>query len=400
MRDTTTSAVAQFSLTLAGHYVYLRRDDTSAHAFDGCYVRSDRLISREGQVVYNQQSSTISLCPSLERSRWELHRGGRLLAFSPHAFTPDTPWSIHSGIGLWYTPSGEVFRLEAIVLSSPVAVPGHEEQAVEGSGSGISLEVQRVVRCCSLYQWGVSAFGQIIPTPKLLNEFGNDVEISSISAGAHFALAADRTGVVYGWGDDTYGELPSSNSVRVAVEGSVSRIEALEGVKAKQVACGDRHALIVTGSGGVLAFGDNRGGQCGVSSSKVEARTTRKPKPVAVDVGQTGVVVACGARHSALVTSEGHLYTWGHSGDGKLIHQRDHYGPRSSMVGEQVDTGWDEEDDEGGTKENRRPPGVAISSRLKTSVVHPRMVYSLSHAKVTLALAAVLVGQVTFRYTL
>ncbi|KAF4711433.1 hypothetical protein FOZ63_002308 [Perkinsus olseni] len=377
-------AVGRAGLALGGQLIYLRRDDSAIHGFDGRYVRSDSLTLSEGLVVYTHtERSNTTLRPSVDQGRWELHRGSRLLASSNDVFNSAAPWSVVAGIGLWYTPTGDVLRLEVIALPGSVASCHHDDDHAAGeSTDGISLDVERVVRCCSLYHWGISALGQITPRPKLLCEFPSDIEISSVAAGGHFGLAMDRTGVVYGWGDSTYGELPSSKSAVAVQDGSVRKIEALEGFKGRQVACGDRHALVATEGGSILAFGDNRAGQCGVSGGKAEGSSTKRPKLLSVDAGKTSVVVACGSRHSALVTTEGHLYTWGHSGDGKLIHAADSYGPGSVMAEEMVGE-WDgEEVEEEGTKENRRPAGVAISSRLKASVAQPRMVYSLSHLKV------------------
>ncbi|KAF4694140.1 Urmylation protein [Perkinsus olseni] len=364
------SAVGGVGLALGGQSVYLRRDDSAIHGFDGRYVRSDSLTLPEGLVVYTHtERSNTTLRPSVEQGRWELHRGSRLLAYSNDVFNSAAPWSVVAGIGLWYTPTGDVLRLEVIALPGSVASCHHDDDhATVESTDGISVEVERVVRS---YR-GRSSCVSSRAIPRSL----------AWQLAAHFGLAVDRTGVVYGWGDSTYGELPSSKPAVAVQDGSVRKIEALEGFKGRQVACGDRHALVVTEGGSILAFGDNRAGQCGVSGGKAEGSSTKRPKLLSLDAGKASVVVACGARHSALVTSEGHLYTWGHSGDGKLIHVADNYGPGSVMAEEMVGE-WDgEEVEEEGTKENRRPPGVAISSRLKASVAQPRMVYSLSHLKV------------------
>ncbi|KAF4699137.1 hypothetical protein FOZ63_002483, partial [Perkinsus olseni] len=107
------SAVGGVGLALAGLLIYLRRDDSAIHGFDGSYVRSDSLTFPEGLVVYTHTDrSNTTLRPSVEQGRWELHRGSRLLACSNDVFNSAAPWSVVGGIGLWYTPTGDVLRLE------------------------------------------------------------------------------------------------------------------------------------------------------------------------------------------------------------------------------------------------------------------------------------------------
>jgi alpha-tubulin suppressor-like RCC1 family protein len=69
-----------------------------------------------------------------------------------------------------------------------------------------------------------------------------------------------------------------------------------------------------------LLFGESRDGQLGTGS--LSAGTAREPVPVP-GLGPAGLVfvnVSLGARHSAAVTADGALYTWGAGHDYQLGH--------------------------------------------------------------------------------
>ncbi|KAF4662686.1 hypothetical protein FOL47_006087 [Perkinsus chesapeaki] len=364
--------VASVGLALVGDSIYLRRDDSESHGLDGRYDRMDGLI--DGTVGYALSGGSgpgTVLVPNMAKGRWEIRRGATMAAFSTDAFNCALPWCMSQSIGLWYRSSGGVFRVEAVVDG----VVSSDGLVGEDTSDGLAIELEGMVRCCLLLHWGLSALGQLLPVPKLLHEFPSDTEIVDIAAGGHFGLAADRTGAVYGWGDGTYGELLSSKGA------AVRRLDALVGFKARQVSCGARHALVVDEQGSVVAFGDNTAGQCGLGSREGHRVKRAKVIPVGGACLHGGGTAACGGRHSALVTAEGRLFTWGHGGDGKLIHVKEKYGPRSGMEEEErVEGGdWEEQEEEGG---NRRPAGVAIRSGLKAAVHRPRMVYALTHLKV------------------
>ena len=76
------------------------------------------------------------------------------------------------------------------------------------------------------------------------------------------------------------------------------------------VSCGEAHALACTAGGRVLAWGRAAEGQLGLGSGPEERGTVLSPEPVS-GLGGGAVAVACGARHSAAVTSDGETFLWG-----------------------------------------------------------------------------------------
>eukprot|EP00512_Aurantiochytrium_limacinum_P014026 CAMPEP_0171573426 /NCGR_PEP_ID=MMETSP0961-20121227/4754_1 /TAXON_ID=87120 /ORGANISM="Aurantiochytrium limacinum, Strain ATCCMYA-1381" /LENGTH=1110 /DNA_ID=CAMNT_0012128547 /DNA_START=59 /DNA_END=3387 /DNA_ORIENTATION=- len=91
-----------------------------------------------------------------------------------------------------------------------------------------------------------------------------------------------------------------------------------------RVACGENHMLAVNYAGQLFAWGDNRDGQVGVG-----AREERCTSPMWVefpdqshssdnDGRQVVVEVACGARHSLVLTAEQEVWSWGRGTCGRL----------------------------------------------------------------------------------
>ena len=98
-----------------------------------------------------------------------------------------------------------------------------------------------------------------------------------------------------------------------AHEGRVAAVRWHDGTVA-QLACGDGHGLVVTAEGTLVALGRGDRGQLGIG------RCVATAPPCAVDVGSHPVqCVSAGDVHSACVTVDGSVWTWGaDGGDGRL----------------------------------------------------------------------------------
>lgn len=75
------------------------------------------------------------------------------------------------------------------------------------------------------------------------------------------------------------------------------------------VACGATHTLALLQPGGVVAWGDNRHGQCGL----VQGRHPSVPSPTRIPAfeGVAVTVLAAGENHCAALATAGKLWTWG-----------------------------------------------------------------------------------------
>lgn len=76
------------------------------------------------------------------------------------------------------------------------------------------------------------------------------------------------------------------------------------------VSCGTEHSAALTANGAVWTWGENAAGQLG------SAKATGPPQKLRLKFKV--VAIACGGYHSALLTDTGELYTFGENDTGKL----------------------------------------------------------------------------------
>lgn len=93
-------------------------------------------------------------------------------------------------------------------------------------------------------------------------------------------------------------------------------VETLLGRRPRQVSCGGFHTAVVTADGHLYTFGGGEHGQLGHNDR------VNKLKPTLVEALE-GVFVSqitCGWSHSVALTSTGKVYSWGNGDHGKLGH--------------------------------------------------------------------------------
>lgn len=96
------------------------------------------------------------------------------------------------------------------------------------------------------------------------------IKIKKISAGGWMAAALSEDGTAYMWGSGTPG---SDGSIRVLSDtetGEVGLVEIMdehtnEPLDIVDIAVGDEHVVLITGTGRLFAVGNNSNGQCGLS---------------------------------------------------------------------------------------------------------------------------------------
>ncbi|CAD5316404.1 unnamed protein product [Arabidopsis thaliana] len=148
-------------------------------------------------------------------------------------------------------------------------------------------------------------------SPKLL-ESATMFDVQSISLGAKHAALVTRQGEVFCWGNGNSGKL--GLKVNIDID-HPKRVESLEDVAVRSVACSDHQTCAVTESGELYLWGID-GGTIEQSGSQF---LTRKISDVLG--GSLSVLsVACGAWHTAIVTSSGQLFTYGSGTFGVLGH--------------------------------------------------------------------------------
>ncbi|KAK4490630.1 hypothetical protein RD792_001318 [Penstemon davidsonii] len=137
-------------------------------------------------------------------------------------------------------------------------------------------------------------------------------EIVSVTCGADHTTAYSESKVqVYSWGWGDFGRLGHGNSSDLF---SPQPIKALQGMRIKQIACGDSHCLAVTMEGEIQSWGRNQNGQLGLGTTE----DSLVPQKIDAFKGIPVKMVAAGAEHTAAVTEDGELYGWGWGRYGNL----------------------------------------------------------------------------------
>jgi alpha-tubulin suppressor-like RCC1 family protein len=168
----------------------------------------------------------------------------------------------------------------------------------------------------NLSQVGVNNKQVLVPTAISL-----DQKFTLISAGSTHCAAIDADGQVYSWGSGHSSESSGwFSSQQIAVGGHLGHgntttvtapklIETFKtyGAKAINVACGDKHTLILTTDGEVLSCGTGENGLLGTGDTGQVLVPTSLQALVEHDI----IAIATGTSHSLALTREGAVFSWG-----------------------------------------------------------------------------------------
>ncbi|KAJ6909665.1 ultraviolet-B receptor UVR8-like isoform X1 [Populus alba x Populus x berolinensis] len=166
------------------------------------------------------------------------------------------------------------------------------------------------------------------------------VRIVTVSAGGRhtLALSVSDIGQVWGWGYGGEGQLGLGSRIRMVssphpipcIDSSYGKERAavlsrggmtseaqgfrVPGTYVKGIACGGRHSAVITDAGTLLTFGWGLYGQCGQGSTDDEL----SPTCVSSLLGIRIEGVAAGLWHTVCVSADGDLYTFGGNQFGQL----------------------------------------------------------------------------------
>lgn len=159
-----------------------------------------------------------------------------------------------------------------------------------------------------LYTWGSNDKGQLgdgtttsSSTPILIPLDGK--KAVSVSAGTEFTAAITEDGSLYMWGANDRGQLGDGTNTN----SSIPRLTNVDGKNVKAVSLGYLHTAAITDDGSLYTWGANGKGQLG------DGGTSAKSTPVQITLGSGESVtkVSAGNYHTAAVTENGSLYVWG-----------------------------------------------------------------------------------------
>ncbi len=166
----------------------------------------------------------------------------------------------------------------------------------------------------NLWAWGFNSWGQL-GYPLILYatepvQVSGLSDVNSVAGGNVFSLALTKDGTVWGWGNDTTGQLGDGQSPGPTNQSTPVRAVGLTKITA--ICAGRVHTIVLMQDGTVWGMGGNGSGNLG------DGTTTGRTTPVQVK-GLTGVIaIAAGFQFSMALKSDGTVWTWGSNADGQI----------------------------------------------------------------------------------
>ncbi|ERM94419.1 hypothetical protein AMTR_s00010p00256680 [Amborella trichopoda] len=142
------------------------------------------------------------------------------------------------------------------------------------------------------------------------------LDVHNIACGSRHATLVTKQGEVFSWGEESGGRLGHGIEADVA---QPKLVDALSGMNVELVACGEYHTCAVTMAGDLYTWGDGTH-NFGLLGHGTEV-SHWVPKRVSGPLEGIHVSsISCGPWHTAVVTSAGQLFTFGDGTFGALGH--------------------------------------------------------------------------------
>ncbi|MEQ8273410.1 MAG: hypothetical protein RMA76_08685 [Deltaproteobacteria bacterium] len=134
--------------------------------------------------------------------------------------------------------------------------------------------------------------------------------LSVVRSGGGHSLGIDASGAAFGWGFNTSGELGIGSTMDQAVPTAVM---VLSNVASFDAAAGGGHSAAVTDDGTVYTWGGNQSGQLGDAMVTPNVLT-----PSVLASVDAATAVAVGGTHTLVLKDDGTVWAWGTNGQGQL----------------------------------------------------------------------------------
>lgn len=192
----------------------------------------------------------------------------------------------------------------------------------------------------NVFTWGHNYYGQLghndfddqmSPRRVEVTHFHGETVVY-VAANSNHAMAVTAEGRLYTWGDNTHGQLGRNNMPPHQVPGVVtigSEFSTSSGGGVVMAVGGQHHTLARMKDGSLWACGHGNQGQLGIENFRdgPDCRQfERIDRDESVLRGAKVVTIAAGYKHSAAVTDDGALWTWGEGNWDKLGLFRDDIG--------------------------------------------------------------------------
>jgi len=167
-----------------------------------------------------------------------------------------------------------------------------------------------------LFTFGCGSFGRLghgdhkhLYLPRLVAAMKGKV-VTQVSCGGWYTAVITSSGTLYTFGSNRFGQLSQG---KVPVQMFPRNVSMLAGNAIVKLSCGKTHTLVYTESEECLSFGEGHCGQLGNRNKKTQF------SPVFVDLPKEKLSsIQCGQLHSLALTGSGKIYMWGYISDDHL----------------------------------------------------------------------------------
>jgi len=166
--------------------------------------------------------------------------------------------------------------------------------------------------------------------PRIAQSLAGQVVVQ-VTCGSYHTAAVAGNGDLFTWGGGMYGKLGHGNE---SGHSTPRRVEGLVGLAVSEIACGSRHTAVITSTGALYVWGDKENGVCGHGDTEGHQYT---PKLLERLAGKRVIQLSACGFHTGCLTDAGEIYTWGEGKFGRLGHgaERNCHSPRlvESLLG-------------------------------------------------------------------
>lgn len=160
-------------------------------------------------------------------------------------------------------------------------------------------------------QLGVGQLSSKIDQPTQVDSIGG-IPIAFIGCGGHHSFCISKSGAVFGWGKNTFGQLGVSDEQSRFYP---TQLKTLRSIGVRHISGGEDFSAFLTQDGGVFTCGSGTFGQLGHGNANNEVL----PRMVIELMGTACSQISCGNRHTlTYVPSRGRVYGFGLGGSGQL----------------------------------------------------------------------------------
>ncbi|XP_040372143.1 ultraviolet-B receptor UVR8 isoform X4 [Rosa chinensis] len=216
-------------------------------------------------------------------------------------------------------------------LSQGFNFSGETVSHLDSKRAGEEIAKRRKTSSAKLEPESSTAADELFIASPCLVTMGPGVRITTVAAGGRHTLALSDMGQVWGWGYGGEGQLGLGSRMKMVSSphlipcidqsasgkdkfSAVSQGSKFPGSYVKEIACGGRHSAVITDAGALLTFGWGLYGQCGQGNTKDQLKVTRVESLVDTRVKS----IAAGLWHTLCISVDGRVYAFGGNQFGQL----------------------------------------------------------------------------------